>query len=76
MKKCEKCQTSKEDVTFYSDKDGELPEDAESGYYCEECVKKLKNDWWEIEKSAYCDGNCDDCEDFDCENDKCLRDII
>jgi uncharacterized protein YlaI len=41
-----------------------LPEDKEPGYYCDECVNRLAEEWWEEESSNYCNYNCDDCPSY------------
>jgi len=73
MKKCINCDVKKEDVIFYPGSSTELPEDAESGYYCKSCVEELNKEWWKEESEAYCDYNCDDCGSFNFENNSCAR---
>lgn len=62
--KCSRCKETKENVKFYSADTDDLTENISDGQYCLECIEELKEEWWEEESKAYCDGNCDDCDDF------------
>lgn len=51
---CERCRWHKYDVRLYDEKDSRgLPEDADYGYYCSDCIKIMNDAWWKIEKEAY-----------------------
>ncbi len=68
-KQCERCGQEKRDVEFRNEID--LPEDVEEGYYCEECLNEMNDEWWEEESKAYIydnEGNRADSPNYNSDN--------
>lgn len=47
---CSKCGQTY-GVSFYDR--NHVPEDCEEGYYCDDCIERLRAQWWAKEKNAY-----------------------
>ena len=67
--KCERCSLECGGVKFRDE--SELPENVEPGYFCDDCLERMKKKWWDNEKLAYIydnEGNRADDPDYDPEN--------
>lgn len=67
--KCERCGNDWGGIRFRDE--SELPENAEEGYFCEDCFESINSEWWDEEKLAYTfdnEGNRGDHPDFNSNN--------
>ena len=67
--RCEMCGNVRRDVKFRDEY--EVPENAEEGYYCDECLEDMIDGWWAEEQKTYeydNEGNRADSPDYNEDN--------